>query len=738
MSKQHTISVSAEIAGRTMKLEYGKVAEQADCAVWASYGETVMLATAVLGRDNPSLGYFPLSIEYVERLYASGKIKGSQWVKREGRPTDFATLTGRLIDRAMRPLFPDGLTNEVQVTVTELSYDPDCETDVLGFAAAAAALAGSKIPWNGPVAATKVGRVDGEFVANPSEEQRKESDMFLLASSSQDLVNMIEFEGAQVDDEEFLKALNFAHTESQKILDLINEFVKKINPQKIEFSEPEVNEDYVKEAMPIVKKEIVKMMNDGVKVDHGVAWEALEANVSENLKEDEELDTSAWKAAFEKAWKKTVRALVADDKRLDGRTYKDLRELSSEVGVLPRVHGSALFSRGDTQALTVVTLGSPSLAQRIESTTEDMEKHYMHHYNFPPYSVGESGRIGSPKRREIGHGALAEKALQWVIPALRDFPYAIRVVSDIMSSNGSTSQASVSGSTLALMDAGVPLKAPVAGVAMGLISDAPNGPVILSDMAGNEDFNGDMDFKVAGSKSGITAIQLDVKVPGLSLDLVREIIMRAREDRLKILENMLAALPEARSAVSTYAPKVAVIELPEDKIGEVIGPGGKMIRKIIADTGAEVDIDDNGVATVTAVSPDGVAKAMEMIKGLITDPEVGQLYEGKVVRIMPFGAFVEIMPGKDGLVHVSKLARGYIEKVEDVVKIGDTLQVKVEEIDDMGRLNLTALLDDGNDGSDEYMKQRPKSDMEFNARGGGRRRDGGRGRGNNRRGGGRR
>jgi len=726
MAKRNIISVQKEIAGRVLSLQYGRMAEQASCAVEVRYGDTMMLCAATLGRENPGLGYFPLSIEYSERLYAAGKIKGSRWVKREGRPTDYAVLTSRLVDRSVRPLFPKELKNEVQVVMTELSYDGDNETDIAAFIGASAALAGSNIPWNGPVVCSKVGLVDGQFVLNPTAEQRANSTMELLVSSSRDLVNMIEFEGEQVVDQTVVDAIAFAHEHSQAVLDLIEEFVEKLNPVKVQLAIEEIDAEIAKEA----DKEIKTYLKKAKKPDYFDAFDPFVAT-------HEEVDRGTLDAAFGKMWKKAIRAQIASGTRTDGRKIDEIRELSAEVDVVPRVHGSALFSRGSTQALSIATLGSPGLSLLMESTTEEGEKHYMHHYNFPPYSVGETGRMRGPGRREIGHGILAEKALEYVIPDMKDFPYTIRVVSEITSSNGSTSQASISGSTLALMAAGVPIKAPIAGVAMGLISDAPEGPLVLSDIAGIEDFNGDMDFKVAGSTEGITAIQLDVKIPGLTLALVQEIIDQARADRLKILEVMHEAIAEPRASVGTYAPKVATIQAPTDKIGEIIGPGGKMIRKIIAETGAEIDVNDDGLVTISAVEQESLDHATEWVKGLVTDPEVGAWYEGPVTRLMNFGVFVEILPGKEGLVHVSKMSVDYVESPGDVVQEGQIVKVRVTEIDDMGRVNLSMLLEDKprekKDGSNEY-NARPRRNGGRRSNGGGRNGNGGGGH----RGGGRR
>ncbi len=710
------VSVSRELAGKTLTLEIGKIANQADSAVWVQYGDTVVLVTVVVGRDNPGLGYFPLSVEYMERLYASGKIKGSRWVKREGRPSDTAVLTGRLVDRAIRPLFDKNFTREVQILMTELSYDGEADLDVASFIGTSAALAISPAPWSGPLGGTKVGLIDGNFVANPSPAQIATSSMELFVAGTQDVVNMIEAGAAQIPDEQFVQGVEFAHQQNQLVIELINELVAKVNPVKISVPAPDVSQDLQTQAAKTIKDYIDQAKKDSQDLDFNTAFQIFkDAHV--------DVDSKLLDGAFSYQWKKAIRAVIASGIRTDGRKYDEIRPISAEVGVLPRVHGSALFSRGTTQALTVATLATPAFGLMIETTTEEVEKHYIHHYNFPPFSVGETDRMSGPKRREIGHGALAEKALLPVIPPLSQFPYTIRVVSDIMSSNGSTSQASVSGSTLALMDAGVPILAPVAGVAMGLISDAPEGPMILSDIAGIEDFNGDMDFKVAGTATGITAVQLDVKITGLSLELVAQIIDRARQDRLFILDKMTQAIAQPREHVSLHAPKVEQVTIPVDKIGEVIGPGGRMIRRIIAETGATVDVEDDGTVMISSSTQENLDKAVNWVKNLTTEPEVGQLYEGTVTRMMNFGAFVEIFPGREGLVHVSQMSHEYVESPEDIVSVGDQVTVKVSEIDDMGRVNLTMLLDSRpEDGQGQERRGRDN-----NGGGGGRpRQDGGR------------
>ena len=689
MSKQtHQVTtVSAEIAGRTLSLETGKLAPQANAAVLARYGDTVVLATVVMGPEKPEMGYFPLSVEYVERLYAGGKIKGSRWVKREGKPSDEAILIGRAIDRSIRPLFPKGMINDVQVVVTELSVDGDNEPSVLGLIAASAALSISNIPWKGPIAASYVGKVNGEYVINPIAVQREESSLELLVSSTPDKVIMIEAGADELPEAEMMTAIESAHAHNQQVMKLINELVDKIQPVKVEFTPPSLDPELSAQVGKLVKQAVSQARQQDQAPDYAVIWETVKAEFAET-------DNKQLSQIFEQAYKKAIRELIVKGERPDGRKFDQIREIYSEVNILPRTHGSAIFSRGTTQVLTTVTLGTPSLEQFIETAAGEETKRYIHHYSMPPYSVGETGRIGPPKRREVGHGALAEKALVPVIPDEDSFPYTIRLVSEVMSSNGSTSQASVCGSTLALMDAGVPIRKPVAGVAMGLISDAPNGPIILSDIAGVEDFNGDMDFKVAGTDSGITAIQLDVKIDGLEPELIVQILKRAQQDRLFILQKMHQTLPKPRPEVSAYAPKVVVMHVPVEKIGEVIGPGGRMIRKIITDTGAAIDIDDDGKVTISAIDSEGVRKASEWIHGLVSDPEIGKIYQGVVTKILPFGAFVEIMPGKEGLVHVSRMSHDYVEDPHKVVQVGQPVEVKVTEIDEMNRINLSMLTDE--------------------------------------------
>jgi len=694
------ISKSTEIGGRTLTLEIGRLAEQATGAVLGRYGDTMILATVVSSRPRADLDYFPLSVEYVERLYAGGRIKGSRWVKREGRPSDEAILKARLVDRSIRPLFPKNYKNDVQVIITVLSVDGENDPDVLSIVATSAALAISSIPWNGPIGSLRVGFVppkngqEGYFLKNPRTAELLYSDMELVISGTKDKILMLEGQGKEVTEETFLRATDFAKEDIKEIIDLINELVSEVGPRKKEVTDKEQNKKLLKEVEKDYAPRIDKLIIQRVgKEEEGEELTLLSSEILEKYKD--EFEKKEIEEVLEYLFKKKVREkILKDGKRPDGRGPKDIRPVSGEVGLLPRTHGSAMFKRGQTQVLTVITLGSPSLEQLIESPTGEETKRYIHHYSMPPYSVGETGRYGFPSRREIGHGALAEWALEPLIPSGEEFPYTIRVVSEIMSSNGSTSMASTCGSTLALMDAGVPLKEPVAGIALGLIMEKDERKkdyVILSDIIGIEDFCGDMDFKIAGTKNGITAVQLDVKIDGLSREIIKETLARGREGRLYILKKILDVLPAPRGEVSKYAPKVTLVHVPIEKIGEVIGPGGKVIRQIIAQTGATVDVEDDGTVTISGVDQAMVAKAADWVKGLTREVTPDEVFEGEVKRILPFGAFVEITPGKEGMVHVSQMAPQFVADPNTVVKVGQKVKVRVVEVDSQGRINLSML-----------------------------------------------
>jgi len=682
-------SVTLNVGGRDLKMEYGKFSEQANAAILITYGETMVHVTTVMGKNETALSYFPLSVDFAEKLYAGGKIKGSRWVKRDGRPSDEAVLKGRIIDRSIRPLFPKSVKRDVQVIATVLSADGENDADMPGLVAASAALTISDIPWEGPIAGVRVGIVDGQMVANPTYEQRKVSKLDLVVTGSADAIVMVEAGANEATEEETLLAMKFAHDEIKKIVAVILDLQKKIGKVKQEFVlvetiPAELREEVAGKVRPgIVKKMGVPNAEDGL-VDGFVSQlkdEYLERLDSRQLTE----------IIHDVLGEETRRSTITDEVRIDGRKLTEIRELVAEVDILPRPHGSAMFKRGQTQVLTVATLGAPSLGQILESMEFETVKHYIHHYTMPPYASGETGRFGAPGRREIGHGALAERALIPMLPAEIDFPYTIQVVSEVMSSNGSTSQASVCGSTLALMAAGVPLKKPVAGIAMGLMFDGTKS-VVLTDIAGLEDHVGDMDFKVAGTKDGITALQMDIKVKGISFEVLEKALAQAKVARLEIMEVMLKTISEPRKEMSKYAPKIVQFEIPTDKIGEVIGPGGKNIKLIMSETGAQVDIDDStgvGKVTVSGIDPVGMDKAVTWIKGMTHVAEAGEEYDGKVTRVEGYGAFVEFLPGKQGLVHVSRMSKDYVQDASAVVKEGDIVHVYVKGVDDMGRTDLS-------------------------------------------------
>lgn len=709
--KNKKTSVSIDFAGKTLTLETGELAPQATAAVLARLGDTVVLATVVCGNLKTELDYFPLSVDYVERLYAGGKIKGSRWVKREGRPSDEAVLAGRLIDRSIRPLFPKVFKNEVQVIVTVLSVDGENEPDIIALNAVSAALAISKIPWKGPIGAVRMGHREAaegnsaEYILNPTATESQTSTLDIVASQSKDLTVMLEAGALQVPEDIVHGAIVAAHEETRKVIAGIEDLVKQAGQEKLSVLEDKTFGEVVALVEKNYKADVAGLIVARVsKEGSGSETDILIAKIVEEIKKQDPettVDKKVVAKALEAVMFKLIRTdVVKNKKRADGRKVDEVREIQGEVSILPRTHGSALFQRGITQALSIVTLGSPRLEQLIESAEGEETKRYMHHYSGPPYSFGQAGRSGFLSRREIGHGALAERALKAVIPSQDVFPYTIRVVSEVLSQNGSSSMASTCGSTLALMDAGVPITSPVAGISIGMMSDEKDY-VLLTDIIGLEDFSGDMDFKVAGTETGITAIQLDVKVPGLTDQQVEEILARARTARMGIMKTMLSVMPQAREAISEYAPKIEMIQIPVDKIGEVIGPGGKNIKSIIATTGADVDINDDGTVTISSVSPESVQKAVDWISGMTREVSPGEVFEGTVKKILPFGAFVEYLPGKEGMVHVSKMKRGFVKDPNEVVSVGDTVTVKVEEKDQMGRINLTMLLDDGGEEHDQ-------------------------------------
>ncbi len=679
-------STTIEIGGRPLKLEIGRLAGQANAAVVATYGETVVLVTIVASRPREDLDYFPLSVEYQERLYAGGIIKGSRWVKREGRPSDEAILTSRLIDRSIRPLFPEGFKNEIQVIPTVLSVDAENDADIPAIIATSAALAVSNIPFSGPIGAVRIGlhRQDEKtsFLVNPTYKDRDESYLDLVVSGTQDAIVMVEAGANEVTEAEMLQAFDLAQQEIKTIIKGINSFAAKIAQTKMTFEpdivDPALIKKIARDAAPEIKASL-KAMAVAEREDNSEIVEALYEKYTQEYSKVS-IKKALWVLVKQAARDQTITKKI----RLDGRKPDEIRPISGEVSYLPRTHGSAIFNRGATQALTITTLASPALEQLIESMEGETTKRYIHHYSMPPYTVGEVGRLGWPSRREIGHGALAERALEPMIPDDEQFPYTIRVVSEIMSSNGSTSMASVCGSTLSLMDAGVPLKKPVSGIAMGLMTDGKTN-VILSDIIGNEDFTGDMDFKVAGTKDGITAMQMDVKIAGISPEILSQALSQAREGRLFIMDKMLQVLPAPRAQINQYAPKIKTITIPVEKIGELIGPGGKVIKKLIADTGADISVNDDGKVYVSALEEKAIGQALSWIEGLTRELKVGEEFDGKVTREMNFGVFVEVLPGKEGLVHTSQMTPEYAGKL----KVGDPVHVRVYEIDSMGRVNLT-------------------------------------------------
>ena len=688
------VSKSFDLNGKTITFEMGELAQLATSSVLARMGDTVVLATVTMGRNDTTLNYFPLSVDYVERLYAGGKIKGSRWVKREGRPTDDAVLTGRLIDRSIRPLFPKELKKDVQVIVNVLSVDGVNDPDILAINAVSMALSISKIPWNGPVGAMRAGVLTEDStntpVTNPDTTSPLSLDLVLTASPTGHTL-MVEAGASQIPEDVALKAVTLAREWGSKLVEFIKEVTKEIGEAKIELTIDETKADYVTLVEKSYKKNVIDVLEgelgENVSGELGKIVDLIAEEEAKKLKEGESVDKSKLFDAVDYVFKKIIREnIVEKDKRFDGRKLDEVRPITSSVGYLPRVHGSALFSRGETQVLSVATLASSSFSQLVETLDGEETQRYMHHYSFPPYSVGETGRIGSPNRREIGHGALAQRALEAVLPPLETFPYAIRVVSEVMSSNGSTSMASACGSTLALMDAGVPIVAPVAGIAIGLMTLGDKYK-ILTDIIGLEDFAGDMDFKVAGTKNGITAIQLDVKKDALTDEMVSEVFERAKKARLEILTVMMKALSESRKEVSEFAPKIKMIKIDPEKIGGLIGPGGKMIKSIIASTGAQVDVEDDGSVSISAVDEEAVQKAVEWIEGLTHEVKPGEEYEGTVKRMMNFGAFVEILPGKEGLVHVSEMSTDYVQDPADVVQLDQKVKVRVKEIDERGRIN---------------------------------------------------
>lgn len=687
-----------QLAGRKLIIESGKTSELANGSVWVRYGETVVMVNVTASKEpKEGIDFFPLSVDYEEKLYAAGKIPGS-FTKREGKPADKAILTSRAIDRPLRPLFPKDFRNDVCVVATVLSVEPDNSPEVAAMIGASTALSISDIPFGGPTAAVNVGYVDGQIIINPTLEQREKTDLTLTVAGTVDKIAMIEAGANEIPDDIMLEAIKTAHNEIKKLCEFISKIKAEIGKPKFEYKSFEIDHDLFDK---IAEKYEERMYNDVQEVDKTVRdanvdkikEEVMEYLISELGEEVIEEKRQEIGEILYKLEKKCVRKMILEEhKRPDGRKLDEIRPLSCEVGLLPRVHGSAIFTRGQTQVLSIATLGMVSEEQILDGLDEQTSKRYMHQYNFPGYSVGEAKTSRGPGRREVGHGALAEKALVPVIPSVEEFPYTIRVVSEVLSSNGSTSQASICGSTLALMDAGVPIKTPVAGISTGLVTDEndPNRYVMLTDIQGLEDFFGDMDFKVGGTHKGITAIQVDIKIDGLSYDIIEQAFERTRNARMYILDEIMAPqIEKPREEISKYAPKIINTKIKVEKIKDVIGPGGKMINKIISETGVKMDIEEDGNVFIYATNPEDGNKALEMVKEIVKEIEVDGIYEGIVTKITTFGAFVDVGAGKEGLLHISKISKQRVAKIEDVLKVGDKIKVRVYEIDEQGRINLT-------------------------------------------------
>jgi polyribonucleotide nucleotidyltransferase len=681
--------LETEIGGKTLVLETGKLAKQAGGSLTLTYGETVVLAAAT-GTDAPREGtdFFPLTVEVEERYYAAGKIPGG-WFRREARPSTDAILTDRLTDRPLRPLFPKGYRNEVQIVCTILSADQENDYDVFAINGASAAVALSDIPWNGPIGACRVGYTpEGEYVINPTFEQRETSLLDLVVASTRDAVAMVEAGAKEVSEEIVLEGIKRGHEENQKIIEKIDELVKLGGKPKMAYTPPETPEELIGDVSRFVDEKVSKLLEGSEKHEREDALAEFRRELA--IQYGEAWDKVQLFGTFESEVKKRVRTNIIDrNTRPDGRQRDEIRPITCEVGILPRPHGTGLFTRGQTQVLSVLTLGTVGDAQRLDTIGPAESKRFLHHYNFPPFSVGEVRRMGGPGRREIGHGALAERALDPVIPTVDEFPYTLRLVSEVLESNGSSSMGSVCGSTLALMDAGVPIKAPVAGVAMGLITRDDGGYAILTDIAGIEDAMGDMDFKVAGTAEGITAVQMDIKIAGLSFEIMEQALKQARDGRLFILGKMAEAIAEPRTEMSAHAPRMYRIQIPQEKIGAVIGPGGKMIRSITEETKASIDIEDDGTVFVGATNEESARRAIEIIEGMTKEAEIGAIYNARVTRLMNFGVFVEYLPNKEGMIHISELADYRVPTVEDVVQVGDEVMAMVTEVDSMGRVNLS-------------------------------------------------
>ncbi len=687
--------VTRDFAGRALRLEAGRLAKQAAGSCLVQYGDTVVLAAVTVSDNVSTLPFFPLTVEYREKSYAAGKIPGG-FLKREGRPSDDEILSARVCDRSIRPLFPEGFKNEIQVFIYVLSADQENDADVLGVTAASAALAMSKVPWNGPIAAVRVGRVEGEWILNPTFQQLEFSDVDMIVSGTQHSIVMVEGGALELSEQEIVKGLEVAHKGIRELLDAAAELIAEQQQPKMEWTKVEAPAALVQSVTALAGQRMAEALNLPEKAERAQALSALKATVREQLASEFPDNVKDVAAVLEDIEYHTMREQVLTrGERVDGRDLDTVRPIECEVGVLPRTHGSALFTRGQTQALVSATLGTTRDEQRIDSidVAQETTKSFMLHYNFPPFCTGEVKMIRGTSRREIGHGALAERAIQAILPPYEQFPYTIRIVSDILESNGSSSMATVCGGSLALFDAGVPVKSACAGVAMGLIKEGKR-VAVLTDILGSEDHLGDMDFKVAGTKDGVTSIQMDIKIEGLDFHIISEALEKAKRARLHILDIMLRAIPEPREQLSKYAPRIITVQIPPDKIGDLIGPKGKTIRAIQEQTGAEINVDDTGMVTISSVG-DGGERARDIIAGMIQSPEVGKIYEGMVKSTTAFGAFIEILPGVEGLLHISELQHGRTERTEDVVKKGDTVRVKLLEVDERGRMRLSrkALLD---------------------------------------------
>jgi len=692
---------SIEIGGRPFIIETGHLAEQANGAVLATYGGTTVLATAVMSKRAKDCDYLPLTLEYEEKLYAAGKIKQSRFVKREGRASDEAISTGRMIDRCLRPLFDQRIRNEIQVVATVLSFDKENDPDIVSLIACSCALMISDIAWPGPVSAVRVGRQNGQLIINPTYQQIENSNLEIIVSGHGKRINMLEGGAKEIPEQDLLQAIEFGQKELEKIIAWQKQISQEIGKEKKQLELQEIKPEFIKLAKNFLKGKLEKLLYEPDKTIRLNSLNQLQDDLTEKAAEAEfnqDLEKQAVRNQVEEIFGQEVDQIVhhnildvpaGKEKRPDGRRLDEVRELECQIGFLARTHGSGLFRRGTTQALSIVTLGAPGDEQTLESMELDVKKHFFHHYNFPPFCTGETGRMSGPGRREIGHGALAEKALLPLIPVKEKFPYTIRVVSEILSSNGSSSMASVTGSSLALMDAGVPIKAAVSGIAMGLMSDSKGSFKVLTDIQGPEDHHGDMDCKIAGTCQGVTALQMDVKIEGVTLDILKKVFEQAKKARMEILEAMNKTIKEPKANLSPFAPRIISLQINPEKIGAVIGPQGKIINEIIDQTGVSIDIEDSGLVFITSENEQSAQEAIARIKNLTREAKVGEIFQGKVVKITDFGAFVEIIPGQDGLVHISELAPYRVRRVEDVVNLGDVIPVKVKEIGDNGKISLT-------------------------------------------------